>query len=207
MFIGQFGWDKEQSYLEYFKPKNIKNVMPCTLGLGFKMQNTFSHLPEQQFSPLRASSKYTETKNEAGGFSNGCLLLHLSLLSLLENWGDAVGRRDATYFASQFPFCWWGKEPSIHHVWLECQGQSWLCSCGKARGQWGTAHKIKMGRLFPRLLHLRLACSKGIFTQPGPHIWVLQGKPPGSAVRPLPRYGVPLPSPLTWSPALRGFLL
>jgi len=67
--------------------------------------------------------------------------------------------------------------------------------------------KIKMGRLFPRLLHLRLACSKGIFTQPGPHIWVLQGKPPGSAVRPLPRYGVPLPSPLTWSPALRGFLL
>ena len=64
MFIGQFAWDKEQSYLEYFKPKNIKNVMPGTLGLGFKMQNK-----EQQFSPLKASSKYVETKDEAGGFS------------------------------------------------------------------------------------------------------------------------------------------
>lgn len=211
MFIGQFAWDKKQSYLEAFKPEDIKNVTPGSLGLGFKMQNTFSYLSEQQFSPLKASSKYIETKDEVGGFSNGCLLFHLSLLSLLENWGNAVGRRDAACIASQFPFCWWGKGPSIHHGWLECQGQSWLCSCGKVRGQWGTAHKIKTGRIVPRLLHLRAACSKDIFTQPGLHIWVLQGKPPGSVVRPLPRNGVPLPSPLTclhsWSPALRGFLL
>lgn len=38
--------------------------MPGTLSLGFKMQNK-----EQQFSPLKASSKYVETKDEAGGFS------------------------------------------------------------------------------------------------------------------------------------------
>lgn len=122
MFIGQFAWDKEQSYLESSKPENIKNVMPGTLGLELKMQNTFSYLSEQQFSPLKASSKYIEMKDEVGGFSNGCLLFHLSLLSLLENWENAVGRRDAAYIASQFPFCWWGKGPSIHHGWLECQG-------------------------------------------------------------------------------------
>lgn len=105
MFIGQFARDKEQSYLESSKPENIKNVTPGTLGLGFKMQNTFSYLSEQQFSPLKASSKYIETKDEVGGFSNGCLLFHLSLLSLLENWGNAAERRDAAYIASQFPFC------------------------------------------------------------------------------------------------------
>ena len=61
--------------------------MPSTLGLGFKVQNTFSHLPEQQFPPLKASSKSIETKDEAGGFSNGCLLLHLSAISTGELGG------------------------------------------------------------------------------------------------------------------------
>ena len=92
------------------------------------------------------------------------------------------------------------REGAFHPPWvirMSGTGQSWLCSCGKMRAQWGTAHKIKMGKIFPRLLHLRAVCSKDVFTQPGPHIWVLQGKPPGSVVRPLPRNGGPLPSPLT----------
>lgn len=85
--------------------------MPGSLGLGFKMQNTFSYLSEQQFSPLKSSSKYIETKDEVGGFSNGCFLFHLSLLSLLENWGNAVGRRDAAYIASQFHSVDEGRSP------------------------------------------------------------------------------------------------
>ena len=175
MFIGQFARDKEQSYLESSKPENIKNVTPGTLGLGFKMQNTFSYLSEQQFSPLKASSKYIETKDEVGGFSNGCLLFHLSLLSLLENWGNAAERRDAAYIASQFPFCWWGKGPSIHHGWLECQGQD---SPGYALvGRWGhngaLLTKLRWGKYSqgccisgesaPRMFSLSLGPTSGCF--------------------------------------------
>ena len=53
----------------------------------------------------------------------------------------------------------------------------------EGRGQWDTAHKIMRWKEFPRLRHLRAACSKVCPLSEGSHTWVVLGRPPISAVR------------------------